>query len=189
MKENILVIFDIDDTLIKSQTKVRVLKNKKIIKELSSSEYSLYSLNKGESFDFELFASAKDFFEKSQPILPMIDQLKKDIKRGNKVVMVTARQDFDDKNLFLKTFSKYDIDMSQIYVYRAGNIQKGKTEEKKKLVIDNILTNECFSKIIMYDDSVNNLLSFLSLKEKFNTIKFYAWLVFPNGEAKEYLRR
>jgi hypothetical protein len=74
----------------------------------------------------------REFFEKAKPILPMIDQLKRDIATGNKVIMVTARSDFNDRDIFLSTFHRFGIDMSKVHVYRAGNIKDGSTEEKKK---------------------------------------------------------
>ena len=185
-----LVIFDIDDTLVHTQTKVQVLKNNQIIKELNSHEFTHYKLKEGESFDFGQFSNAKEFFENSWPIIPMIDQLKKDIDTGNKVVMVTARADFDDKELFLDTFRKYKIDMSKVHVYRAGNIkEKIQTEEKKKIIIDHLIRNASFKKVIMYDDALPNLEAFLSLKDRFPQVKFYAWHVSVEGNATEYGRR
>ena len=99
-----LVIFDIDDTLVHTQTKVHVIKNGQVVQSLNSHDFTHYKLQPGEEFDFGDFRNAKEFFEKSKPIIPMIDQLKHDIHTGNKVVMVTARADFDDRELFLDLF-------------------------------------------------------------------------------------
>ena len=184
-----LVIFDIDDTLVHTQTKVHVIRDGQVIKSLNSHDFTHYKLQPGESFDFGDFADAREFFEKSKPIIPMINQLKSDIATGNKVVMVTARADFDDKELFLDTFRKYGIDMSRVHVYRAGNMQgKMQTEEKKKIIIRNLLNQGNYSKAIMYDDAVPNLDSFMSLKKEYPETKFYAWHVSLAGEASEFGR-
>jgi len=184
-----LVIFDIDDTLVHTQTKVHVVKDGQVTKELNSHEFTHYKLQPGEQFDFENFRNAHDFFHKSKPIIPMMNQLKQDIATGNKVVMVTARADFDDKELFLDTFRKYGVDMAKVHVYRAGNMTgKIQTEEKKKIIIRNLLDKDIYTKAIMYDDAVPNLESFVELKKEYPKTKFYAWHVSLEGKASEYQR-
>ena len=136
IKPKKLVIFDIDDTLVKTDTKVNVVKDGKIVDRLSSHDFTHYKLKPGEEFDFGAFTDAKEFFEKARPILPMINQLKHDINTGNKVIMITARADFNDRDIFLNTFKRFGINMNKVHVYRAGNIQgKIPTEKKKKLII------------------------------------------------------
>jgi pyrimidine deaminase RibD-like protein/FMN phosphatase YigB (HAD superfamily) len=184
-----LVIFDIDDTLVHTQTKVHVVSNGRVIKSLNSHDFTHYKLQPGEEFDFGAFRDAKEFFTNAKPIIPMIDQLKHDIATGNKVVMVTARADFNDRELFLDTFRKYGVDMSKVHVYRAGNfVGKDSTEEKKKIIIRNLLNKASYSKAIMYDDAIPNLDAFVSLKEEYPDTKFYAWHVSLKGEATEYQR-
>jgi pyrimidine deaminase RibD-like protein len=184
-----LVIFDIDDTLVHTQTKVQVVKDGRAIKALNSHDFTHYKLQPGESFDFENFRNAHDFFHNSKPIIPMMNQLKRDISTGNKVVMVTARADFDDRELFLDTFRKYGVDMNKVHVYRAGNMSgKMQTEEKKKIIIRKLLDQGQYTKAIMYDDAVPNLESFIELKKEYPHTKFYAWHVSLEGEANEYHR-
>ena len=184
-----LVIFDIDDTLVHTQTKVQVVKDGRAIKALNSHDFTHYKLQPGESFDFENFRNAREFFHNSKPIIPMMNQLKQDIATGNKVVMVTARADFDDRELFLDTFRKYGVDMNKVHVYRAGNMTgKIQTEEKKKIIIRKLLDQGQYTKAIMYDDAVPNLESFVELKDEYPRTKFYAWHVSLQGEASEYHR-
>ena len=184
-----LVIFDIDDTLVHTQTKVHVVKDGQVTKELNSHDFTHYKLQPGEQFDFENFRNAHDFFHNSKPIIPMMNQLKHDIATGNKVVMVTARADFDDRELFLDTFRKYGVNMAKVHVYRAGNMTgKMQTEEKKKIIIRKLLDQGQYAKAIMYDDAVPNLESFVELKDEYPQTKFYAWHVSLEGEASEYHR-
>jgi FMN phosphatase YigB (HAD superfamily) len=188
-QSNKLVIFDIDDTLVHTQTKVHVIKDGQVVKSLNSHDFTHYKLQPGEEFDFGDFRDAREFFTNAKPIIPMINQLKHDIATGNKVVMVTARADFNDRELFLDTFRKYGIDMSKVHVYRAGNMQgKMQTEEKKKIIIRELLNNGRYTKAIMYDDAVPNLHSFVELKKEYPQTKFYAWHVSLEGEASEYHR-
>jgi hypothetical protein len=103
--------------------------------------------------------------------------------------MVTARADFDDRELFLDTFRKYGVDMNKVHVYRAGNMTgKIQTEEKKKIIIRKLLDQGQYTKAIMYDDAVPNLESFVELKDEYPRTKFYAWHVSLEGEAGEYHR-
>lgn len=184
-----LVIFDIDDTLVHTQTKVHVVKAGRVTKSFNSHDFTHYKLQDGEQFDFENFRNAHDFFHNSKPIIPMMNQLKSDIATGNKVVMVTARADFDDRELFLDTFRKYGVDMSRVHVYRAGNMSnKIQTEEKKKIIIRELLNKGQYTKAIMYDDAEPNLESFVELKKEYPKTKFYAWHVSLEGEASEYDR-
>lgn len=186
IQPNKLVIFDIDDTLVKTDTKVNVIKDGRVIKRLNSHDFTHYKLEPGESFDFGAFKDAREFFEKAKPILPMIGQLKRDIDTGNKVIMVTAREDFNDRDIFLDTFKRFGIDMSKVHVYRAGNIKdKISTEEKKKIIIRKVLDSNDYTKAIMYDDAIPNLELFLSLKDSHPNVKFYAWYVNPKGQAVE----
>jgi hypothetical protein len=135
------------------------------------------------------FSNAREFFENAKPIIPMINQLKRDINTGNKVVMVTARSDFNDRELFLDTFRKYGVDMNKVHVYRAGNMtDKISTEEKKKIIINRLLDKEQYNKAIMYDDAVPNLNAFVSLKKDHPDTRFYAWHVDLDGNATEFER-
>ena len=184
-----LVIFDIDDTLVHTQTQVHVIKHGRVIKSLNSHEFTHYRLRPGEHFDFGDFRDAREFFTNARPIIPMMNQLKHDIATGNRVVMVTARSDFNDKELFLDTFRKYGVDMSRVHVYRAGNMTTDhSTEERKKIIIRRLLDQGQYHKAIMYDDAIPNLKSFLELKKEYPHTRFYAWHVSLTGEATEYER-
>jgi len=184
-----LVIFDIDDTLVNTDTRVGVVRDGKVIKQLNSHDFTHYKLGPGESFDFGEFQDAREFFTKARPIPGMINQLKQDIATGNRVIMLTARSDFNDRDVFLDTFRRFGIDMDRVHVYRAGNLTiKAATEEKKKIILKHLLGKEHFDKLIMYDDSVPNLNAFLSLKQDYPYSRFYAWHVDPNGQATEYHR-
>jgi murein DD-endopeptidase MepM/ murein hydrolase activator NlpD len=186
---NKLVIFDIDDTLVHTNTRVKVVRDGEVIKKLNSHEFTHYKLGPGEQFDFGAFRNAREFFDNAKPIVPMIHQLQNDIATGNKVVMITARADFDDRDTFLNTFRQWDVDMNKVHVYRAGNDTRSVAiDEKKATIIRNLMNQNSFSKVIMYDDSVPNLNSFIGLKKEYPRTKFYAWHVDHQGETSEFHR-
>jgi murein DD-endopeptidase MepM/ murein hydrolase activator NlpD len=186
---NKLVIFDIDDTLVHTNTRVKVVKDNSVVKQLNSHEFTHYKLGPGEQFDFGAFRNAREFFDNAKPIVPMIQQLRDDIATGNKVVMITARADFDDRDTFLKTFKQWQVDMEKVHVYRAGNDTRSiAIDEKKAAIIRNLMDQNSFNKVIMYDDSIPNLDSFVNLKKAYPHTKFYAWHVDHDGETSEYQR-
>jgi hypothetical protein len=186
--KNKLIIYDIDDTLVHTPTRVKVRRDGQVVGDLDSHEFTLYKLRPGEEFDFENFRNAREFFKNSQPIPGMIWQLRRDIREGNAVHMVTARADFDNKKVFLKTFKRWGVDMNKVHVHRAGNMPGGDIHEKKKTIIRNLLDRGNYAKAIMYDDSKPNLQSFMELKTEYPGISFFARHVAKSGEESELAR-
>ena len=140
-KDGGLTIFDIDDTLFHTTAKIAVLKNGKKVKELTNQEFNTYKLQDGEEFDFGEFKNAEKFYKESKPIQKMLDTAKAILRRVEKkpdsqVVIITARNNFDDKNLFLKTFKKHGLNIDKIRVERAGKINDvGQPDLKKYIII------------------------------------------------------
>jgi len=203
-----LTIFDIDETLMRTYAQVHVIKNNKIIKKLSNQEFNDYQLQDGETFDFSEFRNADLFNKTSIPIQKNINKLisitKNATKVGSKVIMLTARADFDNKELFLNTFKKYGVPIDLIYVERAGNKMKPGDDIakiKSKIISDYLETGE-YRRVRLYDDFLKNCQEFLSLKEelpdeiyqkvrkKWNVpeeeyaIEFFAYLINSDGTAK-----
>ena len=56
-----LVIFDIDDTLLHTTAKIRVIKDGRPVRELTNQEFNNYKLQPGEEFDFGEFRDAEKF--------------------------------------------------------------------------------------------------------------------------------
>ena len=184
-----LVIFDIDDTLVNTNTKVIVRQDGKPVRQLTSQEFTHYKLHPGETFDFGAFSDAEEFARESRPIVPMIQQLNADIAGGNKVVMITARSDFDDRDTFLNAFRRWSVDIDRVHVYRAGNDRRPVSVDAKKAdIVRRLLNAGGYSKAIMYDDSKPNLQSFVRLHREYPSTRFYAWHVDHDGQATEYAR-
>ena len=133
-----LTIFDIDETMFITKAEVKVVKDGKVVKKLNNQEFNTYKKKSGEEFDFGEFKSAEVFNKTSTPIARMINKvkviLKNATKAGSKVIIVTARPDFDDKKLFLDTFKKQGIDIDKIFVERAGNLGSGPAADNKKVI-------------------------------------------------------
>jgi hypothetical protein len=181
-----LVIFDIDDTLLHTTAKIKVVKDGKPVRELTNQEFNHYQLQPGEEFDFGEFRDAEKFNRESQPIKPMIGKLKTilDHSGNSDVIMLTARSDFDNRDLFLKTFTDLGIDMSRVHVHRAGNLPGDDIPaEKKAVYVRKYADTGKYDHIRLYDDSQSNLTVFKNLKSEYPDIDFRAYYVGPQGST------
>lgn len=185
-----LTIFDIDDTLFHTTAQVIVMKGKKEVKRLSTGEYNHYVLKPGEHLDFGEFRNAKKFYNESKPIGRMLAKAKAILKNtlnkpSSKVIIVTARTDFDDRETFLDTFRKHGFDIDKVRVERAGKITDvGGTANAKMIIIRNYLNTQQFARVRLFDDSMDNLRVFLKLQDEFKEIKFEAMFANPDGTVK-----
>ena len=160
-----LTMFDVDETMFITKAKVHVVKNGKIVKKLDNQQFNTYKKKPGEEFDFGEFKNAQVFNKTSTPIARMIDKvkaiLKNATKAGSKVIIVTARPNFDNKKLFLDTFRNQGIDIDKIYVERAGNLGGGPAAENKKVIFRKYLDQKIYKRIRLFDDAMSNLKAFL----------------------------
>jgi hypothetical protein len=183
-----LTIFDIDETMFKTKAQVHVIKDGKVIKKLDNQEFNKYKLKRGEDFDFGEFTNAKIFNETSTPIAKMINKVKSifrnAVRSGSKVIIVTARPNFDNKELFLDTFRAQGIPIDDIYVERAGNLGKGPAADNKIVIFKKYLDTGEYKRIRLFDDAMSNLKALLSLKKEYPDVSFEAYLARHNGTIK-----
>ena len=184
-----LTIFDIDDTMFTSKARVRVL-NKKTnrVKELTPQQYNSYKLGKDEEWDYGEFKSSKIFYQTATPIARMVAKAKAIIKnataKGSKVIVVTARADMDDKDLFIKTFEAHGIPMKNVYVERAGNMGGKNSAANKSIIFKKYLKTDEYARVRLFDDHKENLDALLDLKREFPNIEMFAYLANKNGSVK-----
>jgi hypothetical protein len=185
-----LTIFDIDDTLFHTTAKIAVIKDGKQVRELTNQEFNTYKLKQGETFDFKQFRSAAKFRAESKPIGRMLSKAKIILKNAqsnpkSRVIILTARDDFDDKKTFLATFSDHGLDIDKIRVERAGKMgTKYSPAIQKSIIIYNYLKTGQFGRVRLFDDSMANLKEFLKLKRHFPEVTFEAYFAMPNGTVK-----
>jgi hypothetical protein len=184
-----LTIFDIDDTMFTSKARVRVL-NKKTnrVKELTPQQYNSYKLGKDEEWDYGEFKSSKIFYQTATPIARMVAKAKAIIKnataKGSKVIVVTARADMDDKDLFIKTFEAHGIPMKNVYVERAGNMGGKNSAANKSIIFKKYLKTDEYARVRLFDDHKENLDALLDLKREFPNVEMFAYLANKNGNVK-----
>jgi hypothetical protein len=198
---------DIDETLYNTFAKIYVMKDGKIIRKLSNQEFNTYKLQPDESFDFREFGDAEMFRKTSKPIHPTINRVKRIFqnidRRGSKVILLTAREEFKDMATFKKTFSDYDIPIDDITI--EFNKGSGSISGNKKQTILKYLSTGDYRRCRLIDDDITNIKKFLSIEkelpekilnkvrskhnipegENFPVIQFFGLLVLPNGSLKE----
>jgi hypothetical protein len=184
-----LSVWDIDETLFQTKAKVHVMKNGKRIKSLSNKEYNTYKLGEGETYDFSEFRNAEIFAKTSVPIERAIDKAAKTLRAysnqpNSKVIVLTARSDFDDPHTFLNTFEKHGLNMKNVHVHRAGNLGMA-AAEAKRIFIKQYLDTGKFKTVSLFDDDKRNLDVFLMLKKEYPDVKFVAYMA-SHGYFRKY---
>jgi FMN phosphatase YigB (HAD superfamily) len=183
-----LTIFDIDETLFHTKAKVAVVKDGKVVRMLDNQEFNTYKRKAGEEYDFREFASAEVFRKTSTPIVRMINKAKAIVKAKKNVhsraIIVTARADFDDKEMFLQTFRDHGLPIDSMHVERSGNLGMDSPAEAKKVVFRKYLNTQNYTKTRLYDDAMSNLKAFLELQKEYPNVKFEAYFVKPDGSIK-----
>ena len=169
-----LYVFDIDDTLFQTTARAKVTNSKGEVKFLNSEELKDFKIKDDETICFAEFKDSKKFANESRPIKPIIKRAQDCIKEaanGSKTILLTARSDFDCKDLFLEYLKSSGLDINHLYVERAGNLAKLKTSEAKKLIISKYLESRQYQAAYLFDDSMDNIQSFVQLKKIFPYIK------------------
>lgn len=183
-----LTIFDIDRTLFHSSAKVGVEKNGSVVKVLTDAEFNTYVLQEGESYDYSQFTSSEIFEATAKPIASMLAKARaittNAVAKGSKVIIVTARSDMDDKDLFVQFFEKHGLDMANIYIERAGNIGLPTSAENKTVVFRKYLDSGEYKRIRLFDDAIENLRAFVALKPDYPATAFEAYLVREDGDLE-----
>jgi hypothetical protein len=184
-----LTIFDIDETLFQTKALVKVMNDGKVVRSLDNQEFNTYKLKDEESYDFGEFRSAETFQNTSVPIMKMIEKAKAIIRNavnaGSRVIIVTARADFDDKKKFLDTFRRYGIDIDNVYVERAGNLGLGSSAKNKRFIFHKYLRSGKYERVRFFDDAMSNITMFKALAKQYPDISFEAYHVKHDGSVRK----
>lgn len=190
--QGILTIFDIDETLFHTAAHVIVRGPGGVIRrKLNNKEFNDYKPKPDDTLDFSEFKDADLFYETSRPIRKMFNRIKLIMRMkknpNSKVIILTARSDFDNKDKFLATFRKHGLtEIDDIHVHRAGNLTGYSAAEAKRIYIEQYLKTGKFYKARLFDDSESNLKMFNRLRLKYSTVEFDAWQVVHNGDVRSY---
>lgn len=155
---NRLVIFDLDDTLIRTEAKIKLVDRKtgKIVKEMTPQEFNSFeSKSKKHILNYEDFLSP-EILRQGKFIHEIFGKLKKYYKKGIPVSIVTARSSSD---LVRDFFLEHGIDIHPQLVIAVNDPQYGYEGNiaSKKLEAIHDLIDFGFKNLTFFDDSEDNL--------------------------------
>ena len=163
-KSNKIILFDIDDTLIKSKAKVHVLNaNNKVVKKITPGQYNTYVCKEGEHFDYSEFEN-EEILNKAR-LTKIWKTLNKAYDMGMNVGIVTARE---DKEMLIRFFSNRGLDINRYLIFPVGGKNskfKGKIQDRKRQVIEH-LSARGYKNFEFYDDNEDNLNEVAKMKDK-----------------------
>ena len=162
--EKKLRVFDFDDTLVKSNSKVYV-NNKGVKTTLSPGQFAVYKKKSGDEFDFS------DFDKVIQPkqIKAMFNVFRNIYKASGsrRLTVLTARAAYKPVRKFLK-----DSGYSDVYVIALGDANPQRKSDWIQSQIE-----RGYDDILFLDDSPKNVSAVKKLKSKYPNIKMDARVV------------
>ena len=153
-----LVAFDLDDTLIITSAKIKVVdKNTgEIIRELTPAEFNSFeSNNKNYALSYEDFLNP-EILEQGKMIQNIFRFLKNWYKKGIPISIITARS---SSSLIRNFFLKKGIDIHPDLVIAVNDPQydfTGRVEDKKKQAMLSLI-DKGFKHLVFFDDHGKNL--------------------------------
>lgn len=144
---NTLFIFDFDDTLVDSDSEVRVTHQDGTTSSMTSEKYAKYVEKEGDVFDFTDF----DAYPKNPEIIePVFDELKAAIASSgtSNVVILTARSNPEPVKLFLKNNK-----VPEIQIVAVGSADP----RSKALYIVQRLKQDNHDEVVVFEDNARNI--------------------------------
>jgi FMN phosphatase YigB (HAD superfamily) len=152
-------IFDFDDTLVKTDAKVRVYKNGKFLRTLTPEEFNKYTKAPDEELDLTEFKDPR-FILKARPLkmwvaLQNMDSAIKQGRSTSEIFILTARSAIAQMPIYT-FFQRNGINIPEDHIITIGD-DKGEIsipEEKRKIL--QRLANE-YDDITFFDDNPENI--------------------------------
>lgn len=158
-----ILLFDVDDTLLKSNAKISVIKDGETIKKLTPTEYNYYKLKAGEEFNYSEFRSYEALLEST--FLPFWKTLKREYNKGTHIGILTARENGD---MFKKFFLTHGIDIKDELIFTTGDPDySGSVEQRKTQAIERLI-NVGYKTFVFFDDSEANLKKVKEMEKKYD---------------------
>lgn len=158
IKKDRLVIFDLDDTLVKTDAKIKIVhrRSKKIIMELTPQEFNNLENVSSHMLDFDDF-DCPEILRQGRIIHSVFSKLKSYYKKGIPVSIVTARS---SSKLVRDFFLENGIDIHPSLIIAVNDPVlnlKGSIPEKKQEAIKGLIDSG-YTKLVFFDDSQDNLI-------------------------------
>ena len=161
-----LLVFDLDDTLIRSKANVVVKRGPKNI-YLTPEQYNFYKQEPGDVVDYSQFRS--DDILDSADLTKYWRTLEREYKKGTHICILTAR---GDQDMVWRFFKRKGIEIKNELCIAVEDPKYGYTgsiANKKKEAIER-LVNLGYRTMVFFDDSQENLDYAKSLESEFKNI-------------------
>ena len=156
MKRNDITIFDVDDTLVVTRSKIKVHNpSTGFSTELTPQEFNTFKKRPNDKMDFSDFQSI-DILKAGKIIEWVFAILKRTIAKGRPVGIITAR---DDASLIQQFLSHNGININPNYIFAINDpaLQfKGSTANRKKEAFRKFI-DMGFNNFTFFDDDRENI--------------------------------
>jgi hypothetical protein len=173
-----ITIFDVDDTLIVTNSKIRVTdSNTKETFELTPAEFNEFEKKSHHNMDFSDFRNL-DILKAGKIVDKIFKILKESMEGGRRVGIITAR---DNQELIFQFLLHHGVVVNKSYIFAINDPKlgfKGTVAEKKKQAFIELL-KQGFRDFIFYDDDKENLRIADSLNGEIEGIRVKTKLVKP----------
>lgn len=156
-----LRVFDFDDTLVKTNSLIRITSKSGDKFELTPGEYAVYEAQPGDQFDYSDFDKLIDPVE----IKWTAKILRSIVSAGSEVVILTARAAQEPVSQFLE-----ESGIPPIEVVTLGSSDP----QKKADYIEKRIKDDGVSLVEFFDDSPKNVAAVKSLKLRYPEVKIIA---------------
>jgi hypothetical protein len=173
-----ITIFDVDDTLIVTNSKIRVTDtNTKETFELTPAEFNEFEKKSHHNMDFSDFRNL-DILKAGRIVDKIFKILKESMEGGRRVGIITAR---DNQELIFQFLLHHGVVVNKSYIFAINDPRlgfNGSVAEKKKQAFIELL-KQGFRDFIFYDDDKENLRIADSLNGEIEGIRVKTKLVKP----------
>lgn len=155
-KYDAITIFDVDDTLTVTKSKIKVYdkKTKKSF-DLTPAQFNEFEKSDSQEMDFSDFSDL-EILKAGKIIEGVFNELKRTMESGRRVGIITAR---DDGDLIYKFLQYHNVIVNPNYIFAINDPKlpfKGSVAEKKKQAFYELIRMG-FKDFIFYDDDLENI--------------------------------
>ena len=179
LKETKLRVFDFDDTLVKSDSKIKVIRDDGTKAYISTAEFAIQGEKPGHEYDYSEFKYVVDPHE-IKKVTNILRNVVKAGTSGREIAILSARAPESETSM-KKYLQGIDIDISKITFALLGDADpKAKSDWIKDRIINNNVKD-----VLFLDDSGKNVAAVKQLQDDFPDIKLDARKVSYAEEIEE----
>jgi hypothetical protein len=162
---NEIHVFDFDDTLVKTKSKIYLTSRDEVGNEVKTTlnprEYAQYERQRGDVFDYSDFEQVIE----PEPVKPMMLNLMKSIHASgiDNVFILTARGNSTPVREFLNSQG-----VPEIRIFAVGTSDP---KAKANVIKDEVLSRDDISEVTFYDDAAKNIMAVRALRASLPKIK------------------